>query len=687
MAILWLDLETYNETPITHGTYKYAASAEIIVFAWAWDDGPAQAISVDKDNGQILIRESLKRASEIWAHNSMFDRAVLEANGFHTPIEKWRDTMIQAYEHGLPGSLGELGHVLGLPQDKQKDKDGRNLIHLFCKPRPKNHKLRRATKETHPDDWQRFVDYARQDIEAMRACHKKMPNVNYPRGGELSRWHLDQKINDRGFCVDLELVKGALEVTDNAQDDLSNEINDLTDGGVTRATQRDKLLKYILEECGFPMPDMKKDTLERRLRDDNVPEDVKELLRIRLQAASSSTSKYKSLLNATNEDGRCRGTIQFCGAKRTKRAAGRNFQPQNLPSRGLLDQKTTAFGIQLIRNRIQPSPVLYPNRMKLLVSAIRGCLVAPPGKKLVVADLANIEGRDACWITGEDWKVQAFKDYDNGTGPDLYKLAYSKAFKADIDKITKDQRQIGKVLELFLQYQGGVGAFLIGAETYGFDVNDLASKIYNDLPAEQILKAKDFMEWRIKNKMPTYGLQQKAFITCDVLKRLWRVNHPKIVNFWRQLEDSVAEAMDSTGSVKCGRHLHVLKKGNYLYIRLPSGNCLVYPGPKYKNNKFTFMGDNPYNRKYQRMSTYGGKLFENVCQSGSRDILYLPKPEIEKAGYKIVMHVHDELITECPDSPEFSADGLCNLMQSSLTDHDGLPLAAAGFETYRYYKG
>ena len=680
---LWLDLETYSETPISCGTYRYAEDAEIILFAYAIDDEPAQVTE-----STSCIQNLLDTAAEIWAHNSMFDRTVQRYNGFDSDVTKWRDTQIQAYAHGLPGSLDELGRFLGLREDQQKLKHERKLIRLFCKPQPKNHKIRRATRNTHPEEWARFKEYARMDVEAMRFCQKKMPNVNYPRGAELRAWHLDQLINDRGFNVDRQLVDGAIAATIGEQANLSNEVTELTDGEVTRASQRDNMLRHIMEQYGYPLPDLKKDTIERRLNDDNVPAEVKELLRIRLQAASSSTSKYKSLQRATNDDGRCRGTIQFYGAKRTGRAAGRTFQPQNLPSRGLLGDRETEFGIRLIRDGVTPSKILYPNLMKLLVSSVRGCLSAPKGKKLVIADLANIEGRFAAWVCGEDWKLKAFTEYDDGTGPDLYKLAYANSFRCTPDEVTKDQRQIGKVMELMLQYQGGVGAFLTGAETYGFDVNELADGIYPVLPSDQVKKAQEFLQWRTENKLPSYGLRPKSFIACDVLKRLWRNAHPRISSMWRLIEDKVAEAMDSDRAVKCGERLRMLKKGNYFYIRLPSGRCLVYPAPKYnKEGKFTFLGDNPYSRKYQRLSTYGGKLLENIVQAGSRDILYAAKPEAEKRGYKIVLHVHDELITETPDSSDFSVNELSQIMIGPFHWADGLPLAAAGFETCRYKKG
>jgi len=552
-------------------------------------------------------------------------------------------------------------------------------------------KLRRATRDTHPAEWADFKEYARTDVEAMREVHKRLPKMNYPRGGELALWHLDQKINDRGFCIDKALVEGALKVTADEKQSLKERTHEMTEGGVGNATQRDALLKYLLESEGVLLNDLKKDTLQRALADGSLSEHVAELLRIRLAATSTSTSKYTSLLNAVNDDGRCRGTIQFCGAKRTGRAAGRTFQPQNLPSRGLLKSYEIEFGIELIRNGIPPG-FLYPEPMRLMVSCVRGVLVASPGCKLVVADQANIEGRYAAWITGETWKLKAFEDYDNGLGEDLYKIAYARSFGGEASDVgdSSPERQIGKVQELMLQYQGGVGAFLTGAETYGFDIDQLAEGIYNTLPELEVEEATDFWDWCHKQKISTYGLSKKSFVTCDVLKRLWRKSNSRITAFWPLLEDVARKAIREPGVVlDCGEHLKVMRKGNYLYLRLPSGRCLTYPAPQIepKGGKITFMGEHPYTRKWQRLSTYGGKLFENICQGGSRDVLYAAQQPAEDAGFKIVLHVHDELVTEASlVNKELTLDKLCSILSSNPSWGKGLPLAAAGFESDRYKK-
>ncbi len=321
---LWADLETYSETPIKNGTYRYAEDSEIMLMTYAFDDGEVQCW--DATTGEPMPEDLgwalLKSDCEVWFHNSQFDRTVLRYNGLEIPIERGRDTMVQALCHALPGSLDKLCDIFGISEEDAKLKDGRSLIHLFCKPRPKNMKLRRATKETHPEEWARFIEYAKADIRATRALHNAMPKFNYPEGqsDELGNWHLDQKINDRGFKVDLDLVNAAIEAVALEKISLKQQAFDSTEGAVTSLTKRDQVLEHILMEYGIPLPDLTKSTLERRINDPDIPRGVKELLALRLQATTTSTSKYIALINSVNDDGRCRGAIQFAGAARTGRA-------------------------------------------------------------------------------------------------------------------------------------------------------------------------------------------------------------------------------------------------------------------------------------------------------------------------------------------------------------------------------
>lgn len=690
---LYLDLETYSEVPIQNGTHAYAESAEIMLFAYALNDEPVKVWDctserlMPDDLAEYLADDRIT----LTAHNSHFDRTVLWHDGERLPITRWRDTMVKALAHSLPGSLDALCEVLHVPVDKAKDKAGKQLVQLFCKPRPKHSALRRATRQTHPVEWDRFVEYASLDIEAMRVIDAKLPSWNY-QGSELALWHLDQKINDRGFAVDVDLAKAAIEAVDRAQKQLADDAAEMTGGAVRAATQRDALLTHLLIEYGVNLPDMKKSTLERRINDESLPQAMRDLLAIRLQASTTSTSKYRTLVRATSSDHRLRGTLQFNGASRTGRWAGRLFQPQNLP-RPSLKQNAIDQGIAALKAGC--ADLLFSNVMELTSSTIRGCIVAPAGKKIVVADLSNIEGRMLAWLSGEDWKIRAFYEFDAGTGHDLYALAYAKSFNVSPQVVMHNKekgdgtmRQIGKVQELALGYQGGVGAFLTFAAAYNIDLEQMADRAFAMLPPDILQEAADAYVWTKKNKRPTFGLSERAWLTCDSFKRSWRYAHPQTVAWWHELEEAACRAIWSpTRDVVRARKVKMQKVGAWLRVTLPSGRHLCYPSPQVSDEgKLTYMGIDQYTRKWQRISTYGGKLAENITQAASRDVLGYNAPRIEKSGYKIVLSVHDEYLTETEDRPEFNPSALAGLMATNPPWAEGLPLAAAGFEAYRYKK-
>ncbi|OCL24205.1 DNA polymerase I [Gilliamella sp. wkB72] len=677
--ILYLDTETYNEHPISKGVYAYAETVEIMLFQYAFNDSPVYV--VDLANGAKLPHEVINLLLNpeviLFAQNSMFDRTVLTRgnlfkdrpdiiNAISKP-ERWRDSMVIAYAHSLKGGLGDLCEIFKLDNDQAKDKEGKALVQLFCKPRPKNSKIRRATSKTHPEEWDKFKHYAKQDIVSMREVVKKMPNWNMLENGfEMSLWHLDQRINDRGVCIDVDLAEKAVECIDIEQRRLADETNNMTDGEVQTATQRDAMLRHIVGAYGITLNDLTASTIERGLNDPDLPDGLKELLAVRQQASTTSTSKYKALLTRVNSDGRLRGTLQFMGAPRTGRWAGRGFQPQNL-TRPTLPQWQIDLGIEAIKSG--NADLLTDNIMKLTSNTLRGCICAPEGKKLVVSDLSNIEGRVLAWLAGESWKIKAFQDYDNGTGHDLYKLSYSKSFGVNPNYVTKEQRQIGKVQELALGYEGGVGAFITFSTAYGIDLDAMAD------------------EWALKNKR-TYGLSDKAYIVCDAFKRSWRKAHPNIVELWKKLDSGVRYVI--TGEAKTLRineNLVIDKVGAWLRIQLPSGRYLCYPGARIdENGKISYMGLNTYSRKWERINTYGGKIAENITQAVARDVMAWSMPCIDEIGFNIVLTVHDEIITEAPDIPEYSHEYLSQILSTAHEWAKGLPLAAAGFETYRYKK-
>jgi DNA polymerase len=697
MRDLYQDTETFSATPITSGTHRYAQDdeLEVMIFAYAWDDEPVTVL--DLTAGDVIPDDVLEAQTDPDVlkifQNSHFDRTVLRhALGIAIPAEQIHDTMVQALAHGLPGGLDKLCDAFRLSDEEAKDKRGKELINLFCKPRPKNNKLRRATRETHPKEWAEFLVYAGKDITSMRVLKKKMPMWNYQRkpgdfnlvqGCERSLWELDQKINDRGFRVDVELAEAAIRAIEKTQATLAERTVEITDGEVERATQRDKMLKYILLYYGVDLPDMKKDTLERRLNDPELPIQVRELIAIRLEASATSTGKYKKLLECVSSDGYLRGTLQFDGASRTRRWAGRLFQPQNL-MRPVHKQAAIESGIEAIKAGCVD--LIETNVMSMASSCVRGVIIPSEGKKLVVSDLANIEGRAAAWLAEEDWKLDAFRAYDDGTGPDLYKLAYARAFNVPHEEAVGQKRQIGKVMELMLQYEGGVGAFLTGAATYRIDLDELAAIAWPLIPDDVKLEAQGFWDWTVKQRRSTFGLEQKVFMTCDALKRMWRRAHPGISSYWPELQQAATKAINNRGTVIQCRKLRVVCKGAWLRIILPSGHSLCYASPRLEGSQITYMGMSPYSRQWKRQKTYGGKFFENICQSLSRDIMGYNMPLAEAEGYDILLTVHDELITEAPDSPEWNDKHLSGLLSSTPEWATGFPLAAGGFEAYRYRK-
>lgn len=686
MKYCYADTETYCEVPINYGAHRYAEEAEILIMTYAFDDGLVHTWDVTADGFMPKDLYNAFHDPEIKFifHNCLFDCVILRAvYGIDLPMSRVHDTMMQARTVGLPGSLDTLCGIFRISFDKAKDKKGHELIKLFCCPRPKNSKLRRATRETHPKEWQQFLDYAASDITSMRELHLSLPKWNIGPG-ETAIWHLNVKTDRKGLCVDTELAESAIRAIGRAKTSINAATSAATNGQVERATQRDRLIEHILREYGIILPDLQASTLERRLYDPEVPSIVKELIAQRLQISTISTSKYQTLLNCVNKDGRLRGTLEYCGAGRTGRDAARKFQSQNLPSKNLLPQVDIDRAVVLFKH--DAAELLYDDIMKLASSCVRGCIIAPPGHKLNVSDLKNIEGRSAAWLAGEEWKLQAYRDFDKGIGPDLYKTNYAKSFGIHHENVDKHQRDIGKVMELFLQFMGGVGAFLTGAATYDIDLDAMADAAYPSIPAHILKEARDMWLWACKRRQ-TFDLKEKTFIVCDSLKRMWREAHPEIVAMWGELKIAIGTAFAKPSSYHIVRKVKVRKVGSWLLIILPSGRALCYASPKYEYTQFSYMGTDSKTRKWQRIKSYEGKVFENIVQATARDIFMYSLPEIDKRGYEIVLRVHDEVVCETPDIKDFSADELSDLLATNPPWAPDMPLAASGFEAYRYRKG
>lgn len=688
MITLFVDLETFSKVPIRNGTHAYSEGAEIMLFAWAVDDGPVCVwdLTASKTMPEELISAFYNKDVVICAHNAAFDRTMLEQNGFHTDLKRWRCTMAKAYAHSLPGALGTLCELFSIIQEKKKDKEGGKLIKLFCIPHKTG--IERPNRETHPLEWAQFIEYARLDIAATREINRVIPDWNYT-GVELDLWHLDQKINNRGWKADVDLAHSARRAVDRAQIKLGERTEVLAFGDLSSTTQRDETLRHLAEAWGVELPDLTAATVERRMEDPDLPAELKELLGIRLQASSTSTAKYRKLLEGVSKDGRLRGTLQFCGAARTGRWGGRVFQPQNL-MRPTMPYNDILFGIEAMLADCED--LFFENVMELASNAIRGCIVATSGKKLYVSDLASIEGRVLPWLAGEQSELDAYAAYDAKTGPDLYCVAYGHAFHIDPWKVTKAQRQIGKVMVLMLGYGGGVGAFITGAASYGIDLTDMAEQALPTIPADIITQA---YKWWLKSveENRTFGLTEEVFVACDSLKRLWRRAHPRTVQFWDNLQNAMVNAIENKGiEYRVGEFIKFRRDGNWTRIFLPSGRSLCYVAARVHYDKegkvegISYLGQNQYSRKFCRLRTYGGKISENITQAAARDVLAANMPLIEEAGYEILLTVHDEIISEAPDNSEFSAAHLSQLLATNPKWASGLPLAASGFEAFRYRK-
>jgi DNA polymerase len=667
-VILYHDVETFCETPIRDGTHIYAESVEIIIHSWAIDDAPVRVW--DATDGSAMpdeLFEALLSADTIVGHNyGNFDRTVLRwgADIVIAP-ERIHDTMIQAMSHGLPGGLDKLCSIFQVPTDIAKDKAGKQLIQLFCKPRPKNQKLRRATRLSHPVEWQRFLDYAGSDISAMRALYDPksphaMPRWNYPNNkvGEFDLWVLDQKINDRGFKVDLDLAHGAIAAVKSEKVEKDAETQEATDGRLRSTNQRDALLAELLLEYGVSLPDLTAYTLERRLEDPDLPEPARDLLATRLMMSASSTSKYNRIVKAVSSDGRLRGSLQFCGAARTKRKSGKVFQPQNLP-RPDMEQADIEFAIEAMKQGC--ADMLLDDVMRAAWNALRGLIIADEGRKLVQADLSGIEARVLPWLAGEQWKLDAWRAYDEGRGPKVYKTTAARLLNKSIDDLTSFEVQAwGKVPELAFGYGGAAGAFAAMSKIYGIN-----------LPDHEVHEA----------------------------VRVWRAAHPAIADwgsgFWKQLDDAARAAIRTPGrTFEAGKFIRFERWRNWLRMELPSGGFLSYAAPQIiedprrrGSDTVSYMGLNNYTRKFERLTTYGGKLSADATQATAREVLYSNVAAVEEAGYPIILEVHDELLTEPLDTPNHTVQGLISLLtRRPAWIDDNLPLAADGFEGYRYKK-
>lgn len=733
MNLLYLDTETFSEADLKKvGSYAYAEhpTTEIVICTYAFDEGPVQVW--DATDGSDMPRDLRRAMLKLQKPDSnlklvgqnflMFDRPVIKhCWGFELLVENIIDTMIVAFRHALPGSLAALCEVLNIDASMAKDKRGKALIQRFSKPTPKNYKIRRYTADTHPKEWAEFIAYAKSDITSMREVYKKMPKWGNSEF-EDRVLHLDQVINDRGFKVDVALAEAAIEAVTRHKEELQEEAQRKYGGSLTG-----KDFLPILQELApaHRIHNAQKSTLNDLLADEDLPDDARTIIEMRLGAASTASTKYAPLLLGRSSDDRRRGCLQYGGAKRTLRWAGKGFQPQNL-ARGYYHDDELDKGISaLLKGRAHRRFDVA----KLTASTVRSCIIPEDGCKFVVADYSNVEGRGLAFLSGEETALDTFR-----AGLDIYCVTAGKMFGMDPDDIKKnfkDIRQIGKACELGLGYEGGVGAFVTFAKNLGLDLIEMSKTMAGTFPDHIWAATARGYEWaRIqeakrpprpgeKDDRPSYILDKKVWRTCDAIKRMWRESHPQTVAFWRDLKDGILAAVRNPGrgfwaganirsngerAIRIWRTTETDSSGRnipgwWLCMELPSGRILSYPGIGVSVTKETdedgrvntnvrikYQGENQLTRQWTTLYTHGGKACENIVQAFCRDLLAYAMLNVEAGGYPIVLSVHDELVCETPDTPDYTVAELEKLMCALPEWAEGFPLVAEGAELKRYAK-
>lgn len=712
---LWIDRETFNDLDLTVvGTYKYAETAEDLIITYAIDDEPAKIWDLTDRDRDLSPPADLwfacLEADEVWAHHAQFDRMVHKYQSAlpQIELERWRCSMSMALSHALPAGLDSLCDVLDVPSNLAKVKEGKKLIRRFCQPSPSNHKVRRYTRHTHPEEWARFRAYALADIEAMRACVDRIPRWNWDDEC-IAEYHCDQRINERGFYADRELVAAGRHAADTEKVRLAESFTHLVNHAF-RPSQRPKLLAHLQSKYGLLIDDTKKDTFEQLLKHpERLDPNAAEIMRIVAMANKTSTAKYAALEPAIQKDGRFRGGAQFAGAGRTRRFAGRLFQFQNLPARGLPKHDLVNEYIGHLKDNVHD--LFHDNLMGLASAALRGVVIAPPTKKLVVSDLSNIEGRKLAWYAGEEWKLEAFRKFDTITGfdekknkpirlgPDLYNVTAVSLIGGDPWNVPKADRNVfGKVPDLACGYQGGVAGFQTFAKVYGVRMAEHWEGIRQRL-SEFVPKAELNLGRFGRKQMDELEISEEEWMASETCKVAWRARHPATVRLWYSLEGAMMDAIRAPGmKIEVGR-LQVksvrYKKINWLVIRLASGRFLTYFEPRLvpgfgDKKQIAYEGEaaekGSTNRIWTVVYTHGGKATGNVCQASARDILMPALRTADARGYAPVFSVHDEAVCETDDTNEFTAEGLNEILVTQHDWTDGLPLAAAGMETDRYYK-
>ena len=655
MRTISCDIETYSPANLSKtGVYPYAAHPDfqILLFGYAIDDGPARV--VDMASGEKLPDEILAALVDPgvvkWAFNATFERICLSVwihrhhpelllEGEFLDPDQWRCSMVWAAYLGMPMSLDQVAKVLNLAV--KKDAVGKKLIKHFCTPATRsliNEGACRNLPSSDPAGWRAFIDYNRRDVEVEQAIHTKLARFPVPET-EWEAYALDQRINDTGILLDGALVDSAVALDDKHRKATLARAQELT--GLENPNSPIQLKEW-LSTRGCHLESLAKAEVETAL--ETATGVVKEVLELRGDLAKSSVKKYQAMQNVAGNDGRARGLLQFYGAGRTGRFAGRLVQVQNLPRNFLpdLDQART-----LVRTgNLEALELLYDSVPDTLSQLIRTAFIPASGNRFIVADYSAIEARIIAWIAGQTDTLDAFRE-----GKDLYCETASRMFGVPVEKhgINAGLRQKGKIAVLACGYGGSVGALkAMGALRMGLAEDEL----------RPIVDA-------------------------------WRAANPNIVWLWQEVEEAALTAITTRRPVRL-RNLTFTLESGILFITLPSGRRLAYVKPGLGENRFggtsiTYWGVTT-GRRWGRLETYGGKLVENIVQAIARDLLVTGMKNVAEAGHQIVMHVHDEIVIDEPLDSGFTVEDACQLMSKLPAWAGGLPLTADGYECDYYRK-
>lgn len=655
--MLFLDIESYGPTDLpTVGPYVYWESARVILLGYAIDDGPVRVW--DRINNTEMpddLHAAFESGCPIVAHNSQFDRlGVRTLNATWARPERWGCTMALANSLGLPGGLDPVAWMLG---QRKGDEDGK-LKKMFTEPPM-------ADPDEYMLEWGEFVDYCRTDVHLCRQLWLRLPHWNW----EADLYALDQRINDRGMKIDTALTLTLAAFSERVKDDLDTRMCELTDGRVEKCTQRQRVLAE-LRGNGADVTDTTAATLATLLDDPAHGE----LAQLAMVANKASTAKHRAALNRVMSDGRLRGTLKYCGAARTRRWSGQGFQTQNLPSRGLPSDAELDEFIEWARYGGTRGAALYAGDEGLAYASgsVRRIIRASDGKLLYVADLSNIEGRVLAWLADEAWKIEAFREYDAGTGPDVYLLTAQTILNRAPESITKIERNVyGKVPDLACGYQSGVRGLMGYARLYDTYLADHYETVKEAVPATLWNSVISQYAGYGGEQARELGADQRTWITGRAIVETWRLRHPAVCRLWDKAQEMLICAT-VTGEAEYGR-LRAEKRGKWTVVILPSGRVIPYLDVKLGDDKITYRGT------YARVGLYGGKIVENIVQSVARDVL--AEGLRAAANYEVLFTVHDEIIVES-NTPV----PLDTLMSSPVSWAPGLPLAAKMTVRERYGK-